>query len=1215
MKLFLRWLGRALLLLYVLMVIVVLGLRYWLLPHIDQWRTPIAQILSVATNSQVNIGALRAQWHGLLPEFTISDLQIHDHQSNQLVQIPQMTARIKWQSLLARQIQFSYLRIDDLQFELWRDAEKKLHLAGQTMDVVTFNNNKQVNNGLLAWLVQQDQIELRNAQLSWLDKSRDVMPLRINGMNGVLSFHKDKLDFNVIATPQAGLGQSVQLRGQLMRTPLDSQQLDGMLYVQLNELSPAGWRQWLDLPTDLTQATLDTQLWLQVKENKITDVTMDTRIYNGVWQTPGLGHFKARSLRVFASSPWESFKDFADELPLGQRLQSGPFKLEVYGQDIQWLHSDKLAQPLDIQELVFVTQRQTQEIEGQIEIEQFVLKNQDVHADLQGSWTPKGTDLLAGEFDVLGTLNEVQLNQIYRYFPMPQVSAEVVQWLQRGLVKGVVPSASLRLQGNLYDFPYGNQTLTENTNKTALFYVGGPFVDAEIDYYLPEPNEKGWPKVENASGHLMLKGNSLWVNADTAQLKPNGKDAVQAENVRVHIDDLAAEEPMLTVQGQTNGAANAYLGLMTHSNLGGLLDQVFDQSTATGQWQVPLDISVNLENEEDIQVKGSIVFSDNTLQLLPFLPPLEHVAGRLNFSEKEARAENLQANWLGGPMVLKDQVGQVGQLLQIQGKAKSSSLAKYLKIESLSNWLHGDFSYQMQVGFDKENKFYTKAYSDLKGLSSTLPVPLVKSAETQMPLALTWQAFNQDTHVLDVELDQKLKMRLVESAKANANALFSQGSLSWQQPLPELPATAKGFVIDIKQDGLDLDAWQELWDQLMPKTQTETDDSQIKTAISLKDIVWLRLKAEQAVLWDNILQQLTYTMQQKSLSDKGSHWRADISSKQVAGTVLWQLSHLGKTIGFVDAKLQRLHWNPQAQLDNQIEALNHPTVDDFELKLPDIKLRIEDLRWKDWHLGGLTLEGVKQEDDLKRWKIPFLSIHTPHGDLSATGFWQLADPQRGLKLNAQLQSTEAGLLLDYVGLKGLLADGKGAMQAQLQWHHFPWATKLEALDATIDFDLHAGRIDQINSRTAKLLEFLSLQSLSRLSRLDFDLRGLMKEGFPFDDMKGRLALNHNRLSTDNFRVVGPAGTIVIQGEANISTEQLDLQAVVVPNVDMSGAAIAAGIALNPVVGIGAFVTQLLFKAPLAKAMTVQYQLTGPWDQFETKEIKIKTPEPASLSVD
>lgn len=1205
MTLLLRGLGRFLLVFYVLIVIVVLGLRYWLLPHVDQWRAPVAQVLSVATNSQIHIGKLSAQWDGLLPEITIYDLQVQDRQLNQSIQIPKMTARIKWQSIWARQIQFSYLRIDDLQFELWRDPEQKLHFAGQTLNAETFNNNNnQIDPGLMKWLVQQDQIELKNAQLIWRDRSRDLMPLRIKGMDGVLRFQKEELQFDVVASPQVGLGQSVQLRGQLTRASLDGSQFDGLLYVQLNELSPAGWRQWLDLPTDLTQATLDTQLWLQVKENKITDVTMDTRVYNGVWQIPKLGQFKARSLRIFASSPWQSFKDFSNDLPLGQRLQAGAFRLEMYGQDVQWLENDFSHQSLTMNKIALVSQRKADLVEAPIEIQHFVMKNKDLNVELKGTWTPQGTDLDAGEFDVVGNLKYLELNQLYGYFPMPAVSPEVVEWLQHGLVRGVVSNANLRLQGNLHDFPYSHKSESDAEHKLGLFYIAGPFVNAEIDYYLPDADEKGWPKVEDATGQIILRGNELWINADTAILKPNGKDEVYAENVRVHINDLEAEEPILTVKAQTHGSAGAYLGLMQHSNLGALLDNAFDHTTATGQWQVPLDIRINLENAEEVQVKGSLAFSNNKVQLLSFLPPLEQVTGRLIFNENGAYAENIKAQWLGGPLVLKDQVGLPGQLLQMQGQAKSSALAQYTQLEQLENWLQGEFSYQLQVGFDKKNQFYISAFSDLNGLSSTFPTPLNKSANSTMPLAFTWQHNNEDAHALHLKLDQKLEMYLVENR--DAYPLFKQGSLSWQKPLPALSATGQGFIIDIQQDDLDLDAWQAVHQVLLPASFSNA--SKKDNAFSLKDILRLRLQSDQAVLWDNSLQHLTYTMQQKPTPNQGYHWRVDISSKQVAGTVLWQLNKQEQLIGEVDAKLQRLHWNPEDKLlTNQVDPLIDPETNDFELKLPSIKLKIDDLRWKKWRLGELHLEGLKQVDDIKKWKIPLLSLSTPHGDLSATGFWQLAGAQRGLKLNAQLQSIEAGQLLDYVGIKNILAEGKGTVQAQLQWHGFPWQTQLEALDANIELDLSAGRIDQINSRTAKLLEFLSLQSLSRLSRLDFDLRGLMTNGFPFDDMKGRFLLNKNRLSTDNFRVVGPAGTIVIEGNTNISTEHLDLRAVVVPNVDMSGAAIAAGIALNPVVGIGAFITQLLFKAPLAKAMTVQYQLTGPWDQFETEEIKIKTP--------
>ena len=71
----------------------------------------------------------------------------------------------------------------------------------------------------------------------------------------------------------------------------------------------------------------------------------------------------------------------------------------------------------------------------------------------------------------------------------------------------------------------------------------------------------------------------------------------------------------------------------------------------------------------------------------------------------------------------------------------------------------------------------------------------------------------------------------------------------------------------------------------------------------------------------------------------------------------------------------------------------------------------------------------------------------------------------------------------------------------------------------------------------------------------------------------------------------------------MTTGELDLRAVVIPNIDVSGAAIAAGVARNPVVGIGAFLAQWVLKTPLAAAMTAQYKIDGNWDEPEVEAVE------------
>ncbi|MNI91446.1 hypothetical protein D3C73_1491090 [compost metagenome] len=102
-------------------------------------------------------------------------------------------------------------------------------------------------------------------------------------------------------------------------------------------------------------------------------------------------------------------------------------------------------------------------------------------------------------------------------------------------------------------------------------------------------------------------------------------------------------------------------------------------------------------------------------------------------------------------------------------------------------------------------------------------------------------------------------------------------------------------------------------------------------------------------------------------------------------------------------------------------------------------------------------------------------------------------------------------------------------------------------------------------------------------------------------------------------------TIVLAGGVNLIRERWDLKAVVIPNLDASGAAMVTALAVNPLIGLGAFVTQWLLKQPLARAMTMEYSVTGNWDdpQIEPidasgkeagKEAPKQTPRPANAPV-
>src|SRR3546814_17031878 len=114
----------------------------------------------------------------------------------------------------------------------------------------------------------------------------------------------------------------------------------------------------------------------------------------------------------------------------------------------------------------------------------------------------------------------------------------------------------------------------------------------------------------------------------------------------------------------------------------------------------------------------------------------------------------------------------------------------------------------------------------------------------------------------------------------------------------------------------------------------------------------------------------------------------------------------------------------------------------------------------------------------------------------------------------------------------------------------PWDFSKADLNGQIEFSLHKGRFSSLNSYSARLLELLSLQSVKRLARLDFNPAGLTREGFPYDDLRGTVKVSNGLMSTSDYRVLGPVGTIVIGGDINLINEQMYLQAWVIPNQDI-----------------------------------------------------------------
>jgi uncharacterized protein YhdP len=82
-----------------LLGIAFLVLRYGVLPDINHYKPQIEQEISQALGVKVSIGHLDADWSGLQPELSLTQVLLHHRDNVAALEVPRIQSRLSWWSL------------------------------------------------------------------------------------------------------------------------------------------------------------------------------------------------------------------------------------------------------------------------------------------------------------------------------------------------------------------------------------------------------------------------------------------------------------------------------------------------------------------------------------------------------------------------------------------------------------------------------------------------------------------------------------------------------------------------------------------------------------------------------------------------------------------------------------------------------------------------------------------------------------------------------------------------------------------------------------------------------------------------------------------------------------------------------------------------------------------------------------------------------------
>jgi uncharacterized protein YhdP len=280
---------------------------------------------------------------------------------------------------------------------------------------------------------------------------------------------------------------------------------------------------------------------------------------------------------------------------------------------------------------------------------------------------------------------------------------------------------------------------------------------------------------------------------------------------------------------------------------------------------------------------------------------------------------------------------------------------------------------------------------------------------------------------------------------------------------------------------------------------------------------------------------------------------------------------------------------------------------------------VEDFELKGRKLGRLEVDAVNRgaslvarEGGAREWRLNRLAVLLPEATFTAQGNWAAvgannanstnpggANERRRTVMNIKLDLRDSGELLKRFGLGGTIRGGKGNINGQLAWVGSPMGFDYPSLTGQLNLNVESGQFLKADPGLAKLLGVLSLQSLPR--RLNLDFRDVFSEGFAFDFIRADANIDAGIASTNNFQMKGVNAAVLIEGKADIAKETQDLLVRVVPEINAGTASLIAT-AINPAIGLGTFLAQLVLRRPLIMATTQSFEIKGTW--IDPKVVKI-----------
>ena len=1232
--------------------VTLLALRFWILPRVTQHGDEIAAAAARAIGQPVKIGAIEAGWLGLRPQISLSNVRILDAEGRDALVLPSVENVISWRSLLHWELRLHALVIDGPRLTVRRDPGGAIYVAGLKLGA------RGGGPAVTDWILGQDEIVIRNAEIEWHDEKRGAPPLALSALNLRLRNSGDEHAIGAVARPPQELGSRVELRAELAgRTLTDPAAWSGRVYAELGATDLAAWRAWVDYPLDVREARGALRLWATLEGGALTEATADVSLAQVLALLgPDLPALELTTLqgRLHARALRDGYELSARGLTLvpvdGPPLQPTDFQVK-WGGSAAEQHGSASARLIEFEPLLAVA--------GALPLP----------ADARG---------LIAELGPTGRISDARFEWQGR-FASPQRFSARARFSDLGLNAWRGAPGFAGLSGTL-----------EASEKKGRLHLASRKAEVDLPEIFPEPRigldtlngQVDWER--NDDGSLALRLSSIsFANADASgtaygsySRSGPGPGTIDLTATLTRAD--GSRVPRYLPHGRLMGGEKVRKWLL--------------ESILAGQASdVRLRLKGDLRDFPFVDpMRGQFLitarFERGVLSYANDWPRIENIEGELQFERDSmtivGRTGTILGTRLSNVRVSIAELGVPSPHLLVNGHAAGPT-AQFLKfieaspvrrmVGSLTDSVSaaGEGSLRLKIDLPLDEPPATKVAGEFQFAGNTVMVaqlpaiervtggfsftdagftlqrasgrllraPVEFSGGTRANGLMEIVAQGRNLRISDLPLEQPLRDYLSGVTSYTATLSVRDGNprlriesslrgvaSSLPAPLAKGPSEALPLRVDIAQaddgarDRISATLGRIAAGEFLRRRQGEAMVVQragiafapdAGQAVRLPErpgtLVYGSLGAFDLDAWlalapsgDEAIGGLTVDVKVGTL---------DVYGKRLTGATIragtdaagWSASVNTQEIsGDVSYRARQV----LARLDYLSIPPDVPGPKRGRgaqpADMPGVDLVAERFDFRGKPFGQLMLAASPAKGAQgPEWRIEKLALTGDDATLSGSGVWRAAaDGKPASELEFQLEASDAGSFLARVGFANVVKGGKATLLGALNWRGDPTDIDYPTLGGHLKLEAAEGQFLEIDPGFGKLLSLMSLQQLPR--RIGLDFSDVFSKGFKFERIDAEAGIDKGMMTLKDFRMSGSAADVEMRGEVDLAHETQNLRVRIIPGV--GDTASTALVLVNPAVGAAALIAQRVLKNPLGQMLSYQYSITGSWSDPKVARI-------------